>query len=345
MGASVNSTGAWTTIKLLPKTGRGAYFLVATRVSKKEYPMRAFFQAFILASCLMLGAFSQTAATENPACLGGGADVVFIMDNSGSMKNGDVLNGVVTPPGDPNGIRDQVIRRAMRSLRAMTDTATAGFVSFIGLNPIAAPTPGNIMGPEAAKLQHPVDISRGADGAAFDSLLHKVWKYDPAEAGLPKSSATQRAALTYWTDVLSLAFGWFDADSGYVKTSNHAIVMVSDGAIVDMAQVQSLIAARSEVPPVYGIHLGDSAGAEHLKNLALLTGGKFFVVSPVDTESFNRVMQNIVAMVADKPEQCLLAVAPPSARVPPALQRRPPRRDALGRRGPARPAGILFGPR
>ena len=63
----------------------------------------------------------------------GAADIVYMMDNSGSMERGENGGDFNTPPGDPFGIRDRVIRSAMRQQRATADTSTAGFISFIGL--------------------------------------------------------------------------------------------------------------------------------------------------------------------------------------------------------------------
>jgi hypothetical protein len=230
------------------------------------------------------------------------ADIVYMMDNSGSMEKGDVVDGVKSNPGDPHGIRDRVIRRAMRQQRSITDTSTAGFLSFVGLSAGVTPTPARVLGPEQEKIQHPLDISRTSDPqglANLQTLLSKVWKHNPNEANLPKTAATQKTALTYWRDPLTLARDWFDPDSGFVKTENHAIILVSDGAISDWNEVLNLLDPKNKVqmPPVYGIHLGDSAEGRNLKDLAERTHGAFFVVSPTDTNTFYEVMQKIVGII------------------------------------------------
>jgi hypothetical protein len=234
------------------------------------------------------------------------ADIVYMMDNSGSMKDGDVVNGVKTSPGDPNGIRDQVIRRAMRQQRGSTNVTTAGFLSFVGLGGKVDPSVEKILGPEAAKLQHPIDISRVGDPneTNLKTLLHKVWKYAPSEAANAKVAVSARTALTYWTDALTLAVNWLSPDSNYAKTSNRAIILVSDGAISDMNQVLALVGSHKSngtMPPVFGIHLGDSAEGKHLKELSETTNGRFFVVNPTDTAVFYRVMQNIIGIITKNP--------------------------------------------
>lgn len=231
----------------------------------------------------------------------GAADIVYLMDNSGSMEKGENSGGFNTPPGDPFGVRDRVIRRAIRQQRATADTATAGFLSFFGLG-------GNQdytveLEIEEIKTQRPIDISRAnpSGEANLNTVLRKVWKHNPNEALLPKVSAEAKVAkkaLTFWSETLLRARGWFAPESGFVKTKNHAIVLLSDGAIGDWKEVQGLAAT---LPPVYGIHLGQDGNAQHLRDLCALTKGQFFLVSPTDTAAFAEIMARIVGIITKNP--------------------------------------------
>jgi hypothetical protein len=232
---------------------------------------------------------------------GGAADIIYLMDNSGSMESGESSGGFNTPPGDPFGVRDRVIRRAMRQHRASVDTGTAGFISFFGLssNQNYVTTPEI----ETNKLQRPLEIGllhpQGEQN--LTTLTRKVWKHNSSEALLPKVSAEAKAAktaLTFWSESLLLARAWLKPESAFVKTQNHAIILLSDGAIGDWKEVEAL---APTLPPVYGIHLGDSTKAQHLKDLCTLTKGQFFVVSPTDTAVFATVMSRIVGIITKNP--------------------------------------------
>lgn len=232
----------------------------------------------------------------------GAADIIYLMDNSGSMESGENAGGFNTPPGDPFGVRDRVIRRAMRQHRASVDTGTAGFISFFGLanNQNFVTTPEI----ETHKLQRPLDIGllhpQGEQN--LTTLTRKVWKHNANEALLPKVSAEAKAAkqaLTYWSESLMLARAWLKPESSFVKTKNHAIILLSDGAIGDWREVETL---APTLPPVYGIHLGrDDNGAQHLRDLCTLTKGQFFLVSPTDTAVFATVMSRIVGIITKNP--------------------------------------------
>ena len=128
-----------------------------------------------------------------------------------------------------------------------------------------------------------------------------MWKHNPNEALLPKMSAEAKVAkkaLTFWSETLLKARGWLSPDSGYVKTKNHAFVLLSDGAIGDWGDVQKLIPT---LPPVYGIHLGGDVNAQHLRDLCTQTKGQYFVVSPTDTAAFAEIMARIVGIITKNP--------------------------------------------
>lgn len=231
----------------------------------------------------------------------GAADIIYMMDNSGSMEQGENSGGFNSSPGDPYGIRDRVIRKAMRQQQISADTATAGFISFIGLGTNVDYT--KVPELETRKLQPPLDISRGnPQGTAnLNTLLSKVYKRIPSEALLPKVSAPAplaKKAITFWSEALEQALAYLNPDMGYTLTKNHAIILVSDGAIGDWNEVQAM---APRLPPVYGIHLGGNSNATHLEDLTKLTKGKFYLVSPTDTAAFHDVMASIVGIITKNP--------------------------------------------
>lgn len=258
-------------------------------------------------------------------------NAVFLMDNSGSMEKGENSGGFNTPPGDPYGVRDRVIRSALRQLHFMGGQVAAGFVSFFGLG-------GNqdyTVEPEieTGKLQSLLDIGRThpVGEANLHTLLRKVWKYNPNEALLPKVSATakeSKRALTYWSESLIQARNFLPPGET-VKSGLFAFILISDGAIGDWKDVEKLI---PDLPPVHGIHLGTDINSTHLSALCTRTGGTFRMVSPSDTSAFFQAMRSIVFNLTGSAPPGVVTVknSPAGLGNPETLEATPSRVDSSG---------------
>ena len=225
----------------------------------------------------------------------GEADVVFIMDNTGSMQWGDPHFCSVA--GDPTFYRDDAIRRGMKSLQDSARQATAGFISFKGPD-----TTG------INRYQSLLDITKTSiNGAAnLATLQSKVI----ADSGRKPPDTCNRATPinTDWYPSFNLALKWL-ANPAMAKSPNQAIVLISDGAVDDyLTNIKPLVLA-GRIPPVYGIHLGaalDNQGrvdqaSSQLQELSELTGGKFFRVPPADSATMKLVMDTIIKKLVSRP--------------------------------------------
>jgi hypothetical protein len=230
----------------------------------------------------------------------GNADVVFIMDNAGSMQYGDPHS--CSQPGDPTFSRANVVKRGMALERALANmpaaTATAGFISFNG---------PDTNGIQRSRLQPLLNISQSNPNGAINlaTLQSKVI----ADSGLPNPDSCNRSYpfSTEWGPSINIALSWL-ADTTRALSHNPAIVLVSDGAVGDyISKVKPLVLA-GQVPPVFGIHLGESLDNQglpdqasgQLRELDSLTGGLFFHIAPTDTAALRRAMDSIVYRLATR---------------------------------------------
>lgn len=221
----------------------------------------------------------------------GSADIVFIMDNTSSMQTGDPY--FCSTPGDPTSYRDNLVKKGMERVRDTASSVSAGFISFVsGAN-----------GVETSREQSLLNISKAnSQGLAnLNTLESKV--IADSFPGIPVGNSCDLSVgnSTVWGPSFNIALGWFK-DTTQSKTHNPAIVLISDGAVSDYASKILPLANAGLLPPVYGIHLGDSldvTGAKsnayaNLKELSSLTGGLFFRIGPSDTLSMRKAMDSVI---------------------------------------------------
>lgn len=243
----------------------------------------------------------------------GEADILYLLDNSGSMWTGENNGQYNSCAGDPFERRGDVVIQGMRLQSQLASHSTAGFIPFVAGNPglqtkyVKAPvdiTPASPQG--ATRLQ---DLTKQVGDALDDAAQNRSNTTDPCakfRGELMKAGATERAQVTYWTEALKKAIEWRKDDPLYKAAKKPAIILISDGAIEDWDNVKKLI---PQLPPVYGLHLGyrlnrdkkiDMASAQ-LDTLTRLTGGKFYRVAPDDTSAMHQVMATIIRSVVSNP--------------------------------------------
>ncbi|MEK7394171.1 MAG: hypothetical protein AAB214_16555, partial [Fibrobacterota bacterium] len=99
------------------------------------------------------------------------------------------------------------------------------------------------------------------------------------------------------------------------RNKRKAIIMVSDGAPNDWADVAPMLLGGAKVtapdsttwtlpdaksPPVYGFMLStDASQGDRLKDLAAATGGQYYLIPPLDRDSLNRVMDRLLGLLID----------------------------------------------
>ena len=224
----------------------------------------------------------------------GAADIVFIMDNTGSMQYGDPY--FCSTAGDPTFYRDDIVKKGMQRERDTASVAVAGFISFNG---------SGTSGIETSRLQPLLNISKSTDPTGLANLNTLQTKV-VADSGFPLANPCDRTASnnTEWYPSFSIAIGWFN-DTTLSKTHNKAIVLISDGAANDYIAKILPLANGGKLPPVYGIHLGDSLDVtgnpsnayQNMRDLSSLTRGRFFRISPRDTVSMRMAMDTVVLKI------------------------------------------------
>jgi hypothetical protein len=235
----------------------------------------------------------------------GDADIVYLMDNSGSMWTGEDNNGYSSCAGDPFLMRDDIIKEGMALQQQLANQTSAGFVPFDANNQI-----------QNNNLVEPLDLSeRNPQSAAnLQQIQSNVVtgtrnnQNDPCESNRDAYKKVSATRATAWSNPLKKVEEWVQSDPILSKSSNKAVVLVSDGAITDWQEVKRM-ALEGRVPPVYGIHLGyrlnrngdPDVASRQLDTLSQLTGGRFYRVDPDDVNTMRQVMELIVRQVAANP--------------------------------------------
>ncbi len=252
--------------------------------------------------------------TENA----GEADILYLLDNSGSMWTGENsakdMNGneYNSCAGDPFQRRGNVVIQGMRLQSQLASHSSAGFLPFMagsdGLQDRYVSAPLDISSATPQGLARLETLTKKVSDAVADAGQNQS-KTDPCaniRGELMKTAATERKQATYWAQALRKAIDWRKNDPIYKAAKKPAIILISDGAIVDWEDVKKLI---PDLPPVYGLHLGYRLNRDkkvdvapnQLDTLTRLTGGKFFRVAPTDTTSMHQVMATIIRSVVSNP--------------------------------------------
>jgi hypothetical protein len=238
------------------------------------------------------------------------ADILYLLDNSGSMWSGDADERFNSCAGDPFLQRGKSLIQAINVQSQLAARTSAGFIPFKASNEI-----------QNSRVVSPREIGNASPSTTTNlqtlrqAIERSIEEANPSDRTdrcadirdqLLKSAAVQKVTATYWTNALEQAIEWMEDDPLFSVSKNRAIVLVSDGAISDWAAVKALV---PQLPPVYGIHLGyrlnfakqpDYASSQ-LDSLTRLTGGKFFRVAPTDTLAMRNVLGEIVRNIVSNP--------------------------------------------
>lgn len=193
--------------------------------------------------------------------LQGSAEIVYIMDLSGSMKL----------TGDPSSKRPDALLAGFKFQRdSSSDKSRAAYVGFN--NPLV---PGHLLPLTLVRPGWPQLMKM------VDTL--KAWCNGP-----------QNGATNYQLP-LDKAIEFFN-DPSFIHDTVKAIIFISDGNpdpatnCATPAQIQALITKKI---PVYGIFLGSSIGLG-LDTICQRTNGKSYLVPPNATDTLAKVVKNIV---------------------------------------------------
>ena len=192
-----------------------------------------------------------------------------------------------TPSGDPYTVRVKTLQSAIQQHGQASPTSQAAWISFGG-------------------TYHGSELANLGDLFQRDSLINSIQ--------LEKLTGTNYANPLGWARaMLQGATGAAGTMSGSVN-QRKAIIMISDGspnddqadiyaALGNGPRVQDPIGgswtvAAGPTPPVFGIMLSNTAQAGNvLDSLARRSGGRYFLIPPLDRDSLARAMNFILGSV------------------------------------------------
>ncbi|HOX49900.1 MAG TPA: hypothetical protein PKY05_00320 [Fibrobacteria bacterium] len=195
-----------------------------------------------------------------------------------------------TPSGDPYTVRVKTLRSAMLQHAQASPISQAAWISFGG-------------------SYHASDLANLGDLFQRDSLVNSIQ--------LERINGTNYANPLGWArTLLQGATGPGGTRTASVN-QRKAIIMVSDGAPQDnLAGIVAALGshptiqdptggswtvAADSAPPVFGIMLSSTAQAGNvLDSLARLTGGRYFLIPPLDRDSLARAMEYILGSVVSR---------------------------------------------
>ncbi|MBK9576933.1 MAG: fibro-slime domain-containing protein [Fibrobacteres bacterium] len=194
------------------------------------------------------------------------------------------------PSGDPYTVRVKTLQAAIAQHGQASPTSQAAWISFGG-------------------TYHASSLANLGDLFQRDSLINGIQ--------LEKLTGTNYANPLGWARaLLQGATGPAGTMPGSVN-QRKAIIMISDGSPQDgLAGIFAALGnsptvidpnganwtlASGPTPPVFGIMLSNTAQAGNvLDSLARRTGGRYFLIPPLDRDSFTRAMSFILGSVINK---------------------------------------------
>jgi hypothetical protein len=257
--------------------------------------------------------------------VGGEADIVYLLDNSGSMWGGENNGLYRTCAGDPFERRDDILVQAVHLQNQLASRTSAGFIPFVAEGKLQeSVTPLEIGSGSASAVANLKRLEDAFNKSVVDGRNNTSTRTDPCEDfrdKLMKAAASAKTSATSWSQPLKRAIDWRKNQAPFSASPRPAIVLISDGAITDWNAVKALV---PNLPPVYGIHLGYRLNRDsivdiapyQLDTLTQLTGGKFYRVAPSDTLAMRLVIAEIIKSVVTNPLPTSLKVTNQSLAVP-----------------------------
>ncbi|MEO7423799.1 MAG: chitobiase/beta-hexosaminidase C-terminal domain-containing protein [Fibrobacteria bacterium] len=250
--------------------------------------------------------------------LGGDADIMFVLDESGSMgTNRAWINTSVTP-------NDTLFYYSDTSC---TNKSTNGTVSYTIFETVGAANPVkttvsvsrlNSNTGCSAFSGDPYKVRATAVEQAIDNMLNSGSTISTAGfVGFAAGNRTMQSPLTLtsanvatlhnkifieeqggtnYYDALNQAKSWLK-NPAMIKTPKQAIVFISDGRPTQGGN--SLTLVDGTMPPIYSIYLATNATPDTviLDSLSKKSGGKFFRVPPSEPDSVVKIVKQILNLI------------------------------------------------
>ncbi|MBW8889725.1 MAG: chitobiase/beta-hexosaminidase C-terminal domain-containing protein [Fibrobacteres bacterium] len=247
---------------------------------------------------------------------GGDADIVYVYDNSGSMRAGSAyINSGTgdttyyydvcgTSAGDSISFYQWNDNGTSQVLRKIPHLSANGGCSNISGDPYNARARAFYLGIQDQAARAPqstagiMGFENGTEPVVRPRVLNSTANITAVQGGIN----TAFTGGTNYNPPLDSARKWLTT-STITSNPKKAIIFLSDGRPSDSPNF------GSGTPPIYGIFLGrPRSDTAVLSNMSLSTGGKFFIIPPDDPDSLKSVVASILNIV-------LLQYSPQSASV------------------------------
>jgi hypothetical protein len=253
--------------------------------------------------------------------LGGDADIVFVLDQSGSMGATHAwINTSVSPPDtsfyfNTDGCTNttllaDVSYKIFEGIAETTPTPKTVTIKQLQSNAGCRSFSGDPYKIRATAFRQAIDAM--VAGGATQSTAGYIGFYstlrNPLAPRLLNSTANINAVKqfmnieelggTNYSAPLRLAKTWLN-DTVITNTSKQAIVFISDGAPSPADSNGVALLADGKMPPIYSIYLSGRATPDTAKLLQLSTGsgGKFFRVPPLEPDSVVKIVKQILNLI------------------------------------------------
>ncbi len=242
---------------------------------------------------------------------GGDADIVYVMDQSGSMyanfvhisPQGDTTyfyskNGCNNPPSNVG----KIIIPYEYGTREVTLLDPAGSIA-------GCPLAGDPFAQRGIAFKAAIDYQAQqspkstAGYLGFNSSIveeQSLLELTPTNVSILKSTIGLKTGGTNYKPPLERSKQWL-TNTSMTKTQNQAVIFLSDGqpndTYLDVLNT-NYANAPGTMPPIYGIFLGNpSAAYQKLEELSSLTGGAFYLIPSNRPDSLKTVVKEILNLI------------------------------------------------
>ncbi len=242
---------------------------------------------------------------------GGDADIVYVMDQSGSMYANFVH---ISPSGDTTYIERMAGCNASPAivgkitLPYSTGTRTVDLLDPNG-SIMGCPLAGDPFAQRGVAFKAAIDYQAQqspqstAGYIGFNSSIveqQSLLQLTPANVTILKNTIGLKTGGTNYKPPLERSKQWL-TNTSLIKTQSQAVIFLSDGQPFDSyldVLSPTYLNAPGIMPPIFGIFLGNpNAAYQKLEELSSLTGGRFYLIPPNRPDSLKTVVEEILNLI------------------------------------------------
>lgn len=252
--------------------------------------------------------------------LGGDADIVFVLDESGSMEAKFAWINTAVSPQDTlffygtggcssTATSGTMTYNVFETTHGQAATPTTKTVNLLNSATGCRDWSGDPYNVRAVAVRQAIDSMARTSLISTAGYLGFAGGVRSPVAPLPVSVPANVTTLknniyiefqgaTNYSASLRQAKTWL-TNPAIIKTPKQAIVFLSDGAPNPPDSNGIALTTDGKMPPIYSIYLAGVATPDtaNLKNLSTLTGGQFFRVPPQDPDSVVAIVKTILNLI------------------------------------------------